>query len=170
MITHFGKTYDEAKIIALIAVKFVVRIVGLKEDPTTRGMSPVDPIVDRATSPDGFARTCSLHTSCQLRNSLFCSILYCFFDITFVTIADFARLPKKNTVTFSSNKTLLTPKKLLWSAERKIQRVTKVTKCQNTLLRKMTFLYGNLSQNAPIAINNFWSNKSNKSNVTFITF
>jgi hypothetical protein len=45
---HFGKAYDEAKIVALIAVKMVARIAGLKQDPSTRSLSPVDDLTTRA--------------------------------------------------------------------------------------------------------------------------
>lgn len=48
---HFGNAYDEAKIVALVAVKMLARIAGLQEEPAaTRGMTPVDRLVDRAIS------------------------------------------------------------------------------------------------------------------------
>lgn len=46
---HFGKAYDEAKIVAIIAVKMVARIAGLREEPAdTRSISPVDVLTTRA--------------------------------------------------------------------------------------------------------------------------
>lgn len=46
---HFGAAYNEAKIVALIAVKMFVRIVGLQEEsPLSRDLSPIDHLVDRA--------------------------------------------------------------------------------------------------------------------------
>lgn len=44
---HFGKAYDEAKIIAEIAVKMALRIAGIGEEDT-RSISPVDDLVSRA--------------------------------------------------------------------------------------------------------------------------
>jgi hypothetical protein len=47
--THFGEAYQEAKIVALIAVRMVARIAGLQEEPAdTRHVSPVDTLVKRA--------------------------------------------------------------------------------------------------------------------------
>ena len=47
--THFGAAYNEAKLVALIAVKMFVRIVGLQEEsPLSRDLSPVEQLVDRA--------------------------------------------------------------------------------------------------------------------------
>lgn len=46
---HFGRAYSESKIVALIAVKLIGRIAGLREDAAdTRALSPVDVLVTRA--------------------------------------------------------------------------------------------------------------------------
>ena len=46
---HFGQAYNEAKIVALVAVKMLTRIAGLREEPgTSRGLNLVDRLVDKA--------------------------------------------------------------------------------------------------------------------------
>ena len=46
---HFGQAYNEAKIVATIAVKMLARVAGLKEEPEiSRGLNMVDKLVDRA--------------------------------------------------------------------------------------------------------------------------
>lgn len=46
---HFGQAYNEAKIVALVAVKMLARIAGLREKPvTSRGLNLVDRLVDQA--------------------------------------------------------------------------------------------------------------------------
>ena len=46
---HFGQAYNEAKIVALVAVKMLTRIAGLREEPgTSRGLNLVDRLVDQA--------------------------------------------------------------------------------------------------------------------------
>lgn len=47
--THFGAAYNEAKIVAMVAVKMLARIAGLREEPdTSRGFNLVDRLVDQA--------------------------------------------------------------------------------------------------------------------------
>ena len=46
---HFGAAYHEANIVAMIAVKLLARIAGLREEPvTSRGLNLVDRLVDQA--------------------------------------------------------------------------------------------------------------------------
>ena len=46
---HFGQAYNEAKLVALVAVKMLARIAGLREEPgTSRGLNLVDRLVDQA--------------------------------------------------------------------------------------------------------------------------
>lgn len=46
---HFGEAYNEAKIVALVAVKMLARIAGLREEPdTSRGFNMVERLVDQA--------------------------------------------------------------------------------------------------------------------------
>lgn len=46
---HFGVAFKESKIVAMIAVKLVARIVGIREEPTTSGKNPfVERLADRA--------------------------------------------------------------------------------------------------------------------------
>lgn len=46
---HFGKAYDEAKLVAMIAVKMLARIAGLREEPgTSRGVNLIERFVDQA--------------------------------------------------------------------------------------------------------------------------
>lgn len=46
---HFGQAYNEAKLVAIVAVKMLARIAGLcEEDSLSRGASPIDRLVDRA--------------------------------------------------------------------------------------------------------------------------
>ena len=48
---HFGKAYDETKIVAMVAVKMLARIAGLKEElTTTRGLNMIETLVNRAMS------------------------------------------------------------------------------------------------------------------------
>ena len=47
--TYFGAAYNEAKIVALVSVKMLARIAGLREEPdTSRGVNVVDRLVDQA--------------------------------------------------------------------------------------------------------------------------
>ena len=47
--THFGAAYNEARLVALIAVKMFARIAGLQEEASlSRDLSPIDRLVDRA--------------------------------------------------------------------------------------------------------------------------
>ena len=46
---HFGQAYNEAKIVALVAVKMLARIAGLREEPgTSRGVNLIERLVDQA--------------------------------------------------------------------------------------------------------------------------
>ena len=45
---HFGAAYNEAKIVALVAVKLLARIAGLKEESQTRTITPMDRLVNQA--------------------------------------------------------------------------------------------------------------------------
>ena len=46
---HFGTAYNEAKIVALVAVKLLARIAGLKEEESqTRTITPMDRLVNQA--------------------------------------------------------------------------------------------------------------------------
>ena len=46
---HFGGAYNEAKIVAMVAVKMLSRIAGLKEEESqSRGLNAIDRLVDQA--------------------------------------------------------------------------------------------------------------------------
>ena len=46
---HFGSAYNEAKIVAMVAVKMLARIAGLQEEPATaRGLERIETLVERA--------------------------------------------------------------------------------------------------------------------------
>lgn len=46
---HFGTAYHEARIVAMIAVKMLARIAGLREEPgTSRGVNLIERLVDQA--------------------------------------------------------------------------------------------------------------------------
>ena len=45
---HFGGAYNEAKIVAMVAVKLLARIAGLKEESQTRTITPMDRLVNQA--------------------------------------------------------------------------------------------------------------------------
>ena len=46
---HFGAAYNEAKIVALVAVKLLARIAGLKEEESqSRTITPMDRLVNQA--------------------------------------------------------------------------------------------------------------------------
>jgi hypothetical protein len=47
---HFGHAYNEAKIVAEIAVKLALRIGKLPLDTDLRSLSPIDPLVQQAES------------------------------------------------------------------------------------------------------------------------
>lgn len=48
MKNHFGKAFDESKIVAEIAVKIILRLGNVKHSQDIRALSPVDGLVSQA--------------------------------------------------------------------------------------------------------------------------